>query len=279
MLKNIRCFVTLLFCLIAVNSTALEIIRKNLDLPGWQEAHRNLKIMYITDLHLREEVIKQSLFTKELPDAVKKEKPDLLLIGGDLFHYRPDDYSPIKKDFQKILDSLPEIPCGIYAILGNHEETLPIPAIEFLSKTKIRLLRNSYVNIRFNGETLLLCGLKDQPEKKTSLDKNMRKKLQSYEKPVLVLSHRPAIFPHIPAEKPILILAGHTHGGVVHLPGLSRGKLAGMMKHGHTGKYVYGWFEEGRKKMYVSAGMGGKGYSGFRFNNPPEVLVLTFRKK
>ena len=77
MLKNIRCFVTLLFCLIAVNSTALEIIRKNLDLPGWKTEHRDLKIMYITDLHLREEVISAPLFTKDLPDAIKKEKPHL----------------------------------------------------------------------------------------------------------------------------------------------------------------------------------------------------------
>lgn len=278
MLKNIRCFVTLLFCLIAVNSTALEIIRKNLDLPGWKTEHRDLKIMYITDLHLREEVISDSLFTKDLPDAIKKEKPHLLLIGGDLFQYRADDYSPIKKDFQTLLDSLPDIPWGIYAILGNHEEARPTPAIQFLQSTKIKLLRDTMVSIPFNGQELILWGLQDRSNEKKYFDEKIRQKILQYKTPIILLSHRPVIYPLIPADKTVLILAGHTHGGVVHLPGFPRGALTKLMKHGHAGDYVYGWFEDGNKKMYVSAGMGGKGYSGARFNNPPEALVITFRK-
>lgn len=273
------CLLLLIFlCLNIAEAGSLKIIRRNLDLPGWQEAHRGLKIMYITDLHLREEVMKDPLFTEDLPAAIREEQPHLLLIGGDLFQYRADDYSPIKQEFSKLLDSLPHIPLGIYMVLGNHEEQRAGAALAALKNTKIKVLRDSAVHLHFRGKKLHVWGLKDNKSKKEYIRKNTLQKLLQIKTPAILLAHRPAAYPQIPSDTPLLILTGHTHGGVVHLPGFPRGALTRLMKHGHTGDYIYGWSEDGRKKMYVSCGMGGKGYSGLRFNNPPEALILTFQK-
>lgn len=268
----------ILFCVCIAEAASLEIIRRNLDIPGWQEAHRDLKIMYICDLHLREEVMTDELFTEALPKAIREEKPHILLIGGDLFQYRADDYAPVMEDFRKIIQSFPPIPLGIYAVLGNHEEPRPKPALAALKKVGIKPLRDTFVKIPFQGKPFVIWGLQDNNKEKAYIRESTRKKLLKIKQPAILISHRPASYPQIPADLPMLILSGHTHGGVVHLPGFPRGALTKLMKHGHTGDYVYGWFETGNKKMYVSCGMGGKGYSGARFNNPPEALVLTFRK-
>ena len=279
MWKKSYILLLILFCACFADAASLKIIRRNLDLPGWHEAHRDLKIMYICDLHLREEVMRDELFTEALPEAVREEKPHILLIGGDLFQYRADDYGPVMDDFKKIIHSLPPIPLGIYAILGNHEEPRPTPAIEAWKKAGLKTLRDTYAKIKFNGKEFVVWGLQDNKQENAYIRKATLKEILKIKKPTVILSHRPASYPQIPASIPALILSGHTHGGVVHLPGFPRGALTRMMKHGHTGDYVYGWFEEGNKKMYVSCGMGGKGYSGTRFNNPPEALILTFRKK
>lgn len=77
------------------------------------------------------------------------------------------------------------------------------------------------------------------------------------------------------ADRVRLILAGHTHGGQVCLPGygalttncdLPTRKARGLSKHradGHTS-----W-------LHVSAGLGASPLSPFRFACPPEVSLLT----
>lgn len=74
-----------------------------------------------------------------------------------------------------------------------------------------------------------------------------------------------------------LILAGHTHGGQVCVPGLgalttncdlepSRAKGLSLQKTSHSEAWVH-----------VSAGVGMSPYAPYRFACPPEVTVLTLR--
>ena len=72
-----------------------------------------------------------------------------------------------------------------------------------------------------------------------------------------------------------LILAGHTHGGQVCVPGygalttncdLPADRVKGLSEH---------WLEGHRAWLHVSAGIGTSPFAPYRFACPPEVTVLT----
>lgn len=68
-----------------------------------------------------------------------------------------------------------------------------------------------------------------------------------------------------------LVLAGHTHGGQLRLPGvgalvtncdLDRARARGLSRHGTA-------------HLHVSAGLGTSPYAPIRFACPPEATLLT----
>jgi predicted MPP superfamily phosphohydrolase len=72
-----------------------------------------------------------------------------------------------------------------------------------------------------------------------------------------------------------LILAGHTHGGQLCVPGfgalvtncdLPRRKAKGLSTYEHAGR---------RSVLHVSAGLGTSPYAPVRFACPPEATLLT----
>jgi predicted MPP superfamily phosphohydrolase len=68
-----------------------------------------------------------------------------------------------------------------------------------------------------------------------------------------------------------LVLAGHTHGGQVRLPGLGALILPPMGQ-----KYVHGHFQFNKMQLYVNRGLGTVGLP-FRLNCPPEITVITLQ--
>jgi predicted MPP superfamily phosphohydrolase len=72
-----------------------------------------------------------------------------------------------------------------------------------------------------------------------------------------------------------LILAGHTHGGQLCVPGygalvtncdLPRRQAKGLSSHSYAGR---------RAALHVSAGLGTSPYAPIRFACPPEASLLT----
>jgi predicted MPP superfamily phosphohydrolase len=77
------------------------------------------------------------------------------------------------------------------------------------------------------------------------------------------------------ADRVRLILAGHTHGGQVCVPGygalttncdLPTAKAKGLSRHRTAGRTSW---------LHVSAGVGTSPMAPFRFACPPEVSLLT----
>jgi predicted MPP superfamily phosphohydrolase len=93
----------------------------------------------------------------------------------------------------------------------------------------------------------------------------------------LAVTHAPyrRILDPMTADGFPLILAGHTHGGQLCLPGvgalvtncdLPRRQAKGLSEHRHAGK---------RSLLHVSAGVGTSPYAPVRFACPPEATLLT----
>jgi hypothetical protein len=89
--------------------------------------------------------------------------------------------------------------------------------------------------------------------------------------PVVLLSHDPDVFPHVP-DRVALTLAGHTHGGQVAIPLLRRPAIPSA----YGERYARGHVVEDGRHLYVSSGLGTSGLP-LRLLAPPEIVVLELR--
>ena len=88
---------------------------------------------------------------------------------------------------------------------------------------------------------------------------------------MLLLSHDPDVFPRVP-DRVALTLSGHTHGGQVEVPLVSRGWIPSRFGERYAGGHVV---ERGRH-LVVSRGVGNSRLP-IRLGVPPEVWLLTLR--
>jgi predicted MPP superfamily phosphohydrolase len=89
----------------------------------------------------------------------------------------------------------------------------------------------------------------------------------------ILLSHRPELF-HIYVDNNIdLVLSGHAHGGQFRIP-----FIGGIVapNQGLFPKYDAGLFGEKETNMIVSRGIGNS-IIPFRFNNPPEIIIIELQ--
>jgi len=88
------------------------------------------------------------------------------------------------------------------------------------------------------------------------------------DRPTLVLAHDPVWFAHLPAG-PYLMLAGHTHGGQVSLPGI------GIVINASKAplRWSHGFVVENGRRLYVTSGIGTSGVP-LRIGVPPEFAII-----
>ena len=92
-----------------------------------------------------------------------------------------------------------------------------------------------------------------------------------------MLSHRPDSF--IFGDASVvwdvdLVISGHNHGGQVIIP--FKGGLFGG-DQGWFPEYVHGIYKVGNMQMFITSGLGSDRQKLPRFNNPPEIAVVTVK--
>ena len=225
------------------------------------------RVAEIADLHGR--VFGKD--SRQLLRQVRKARPDLIAIDGDLFDENTD------------LSMLPPLLTGLTAIAptfyvtGNHEWQLAeLP--ELLSSMEalgVRVLRNDYTVLTRGPDRLVVagvhdpCGYRDQKSPEALME-DIRQK-EGDDAFVLMLAHRNDALSMWSALGADLVLAGHAHGGVVRLP-----FIGGVFGNGRklfpdfdAGPY----FEKGTC-LYVSRGLGP---AGFRLFNRPHLPILELK--
>lgn len=245
-------------------------------LPDCPPALNQMKIVLISDLHLTAGNRSRQVFTA-LTDQINLLKPDVLLLAGDIFDGLDKKRNPeiLAEVWDEFLGRLAERPpLGIYAVLGNHDKlrTDGEEIRALLKKSGVHVLADSVVPLRFQDATLYLAGTERRPKK--ALPKEFLEKITEL-RPLILMAHYPEIYDLVPDDAKILVVAGHTHGGVVHIPGLEKGAVVSIFSPKHRTKYVFGPYggQDG-KRLYVTAGIGGEGKSGHRINNPPEIVII-----
>jgi uncharacterized protein len=179
-----------------------------------------------------------------------------------------------------------EAPLGVYAILGNHDwwfaavPTEPpdnsLSVRQALAEAGVPVLENQSVRLSQAGRPFWLIGLGDLlarvPHARhghgaDDLPRAMR--AISDDAPAILLVHEPYFFPWVP-DRIALTLAGHMHGGQVNLPIV--GPPVRLLKR-RSGKYIYGEYALGERRMIVSGGLG-TSLAPVRVFRPPEVVMV-----
>ncbi len=167
-------------------------------------------------------------------------------------------------------------PLGVFTILGNHDWWENAEAVRAaVLATGHRFLENDAVLLEKNGRRFWVAGLGDQiahhvgrhrfrgvddlPGTLAQLDTD---------DPAILLVHEPDIFVQVP-PRIALTLAGHTHGGQIHLPGLPNP----FVPSAYGDRFRYGHIVEDGRHLIVSGGLGTSRIP-VRFGVPPEIVLV-----
>jgi hypothetical protein len=247
----------------------VERTRVQVEIAGLAGAHRGMRIVHISDLHIGNG-LEQERLDRMVAD-VNALDPDVLALTGDIFDFDP----AFIEDGARRLSAL-RAKHGVYAVLGNHDAYTGSERIaEALGRLapSIHLLRGEVVKLPV-GDPLYLAGV-DDPGHDWSSDRVELEDLEALgqslpaDGPVMLLVHRPQAFPQAVRLGFPLVLAGHTHGGQLALPTPGgRLNLARLVTRFHRGLY-----REQGSVMYVNRGIGVAG-PAIRFNCSREIATI-----
>ena len=223
-----------------------------------------VKIVFASDFHIKPYGQKR---LEKIVEIINKQNPDVVVSAGDFVcgHTEHSTMHP-----QKIAEGLAKVKSkyGFYTTLGNHDGWYDRWYIkELLEKQNIKVLNNKNVKLNINGKDIYIAGVEDM----MTAFPNVEDALKGTKSPTILLTHTPDIFPDVP-KNVNLTLAGHTHGGQVRIPII--GPIFTASTYGN--KYAIGFIEENDKNLITTRGIG-VSILPFRFNSPPEIVVIEFK--
>ena len=238
-----------------------------------------VKTVVISDLHDHE----FGEDNEKLVEKIRQISPDLILMDGDMLNAESENADVPLTLIEALRDTAP-----IYYALGNHEigyiENGHSELTEQLEEAGAVVLDKEYTDLDVNGTQIRLGGMYDYAfglngnnDAAAAPDDtlNFLQDFQNTDRLKIMLAHRPDSFIFGDASKVWdvdLVISGHNHGGQVVLPFL--GGLYGG-DQGFFPEYIHGMYEKDNFQMFVTSGLGSDRQKLPRFNNPPEIAVLS----
>ena len=223
-------------------------------IPGAPAFMRGLRILFVSDVHLRGCVSDTKL--DALIDRLAAQHADLLLLGGDYAEGR----SQCTRFFRALSRLQPSL--GIYGVPGNNDD--PDTLVKDMACAGASLLCNRMVSIDLPGGRLEIGGCEDHfsgtPQTGGLFTESAYR---------ILLSHQP-VQPDCCCE---LMLSGHTHGGQMNLFGLTPYSIGFERRMCHLS--VRGTKSVGNMLLAVCSGIGVSRLP-LRFGARAEVLLAEF---
>lgn len=237
-------------------------------------------VLFLTDLHSN----RYGKNNGRLLEAVKRQHPDIILIGGDMLVGLKGASTKVAEDFVSELAKI----CPVYYTNGNHEFRMKIyPETygttflsykESLQQKGVHFLENEWADLLWGDVPIRICGLEIPAKAYKKIGKTsftlgeMNACLGendgfSYQ---ILLAHNPMYMDTYLKWGADLILSGHLHGGVVRIPG-GRGVISPQFRL--FPKYSGELRKERDTTVVVSKGLGVHTIP-IRFMNPAELVVL-----
>jgi len=254
----------------SIGQRRLKVVSLKLPLRHGGEGLQELRIAQISDIH-----IGQNLERAELARFVARVNalgPDLICITGDI----ADSPGADLETFLPILAAL-RARYGVFAILGNHDHRAGADHVAAALRrlTPFTVLRDSHTSVEINGHRLYIIGLDDRGYDWAHGMPHVPYLAEAMaavppDEPVLLLCHRPDIFPQATAEGIALTLAGHTHGGQLALPSF-KGRARNLAEF--ITAFDRGLYECNGSYLYVNSGLGVTAQR-IRLNAPREITLI-----
>ncbi len=216
---------------------------------------------------------------KRVVEDVNALHPDIIVLLGDMVHRarQASRYLPLLSELKAT--------AGVWATLGNHEHetmwysrhfrTAPPPSLDewrrLYAEIGVELLVNEARPLEKRGSRIWLVGVDDAYSKCDDLPAALQGVDQTDF--CLVITHFPDLIDDPRIAEVDLILAGHTHGGQVHLPFF--GPLYTACRKPR--QRAAGLVEENGTIMYVSRGVGEA--LPIRFRCPRQIPLISLRRE
>jgi predicted MPP superfamily phosphohydrolase len=225
-------------------------------------------VVHLSDLHISKLGKREQKVLKILEEI----EPDFVFLTGDYIQWNGDNDAALT-----FLSKL-KAKVGVWAVMGDYDYTRSRTSCLFCHEAgsgqptrrhNVRFLKNSLEHVSLPDGSIAIGGIDREADLPFSSDTpSFPEKL---EEPVIILSHDPLNFELIDDDQDVLMLSGDTHGGQMPLPS----RLWGLLGYEKCARYSHGLFERGKKKMFVSRGIG-TSHVPIRIFRRPEVVVLHF---
>ncbi len=237
-----------------------------------------LSVLHLSDLHFVRKDLRKTAFLAGLPEA------DVTVVTGD-FLAEPDAVETTVASVRPVRGRL-----ASWFVLGSNDYFVPRPLNYFAyfrpHRKKRRAtvgraddliaqldtdgwqdLTNTRRSVELDGLPVELLGLDDAHIARHDLRIAPRREPERFGFAVM---HSPDSAPETAALGYELMVAGHTHGGQVCLPGIG----ALVTNCSLPPRLVSGLIRMGSAILYVSPGLGTSKYAPFRFACRPEATLL-----
>jgi predicted MPP superfamily phosphohydrolase len=247
----------------------LVVETREVVLDEWPAGARPLRIALVAD-------VQSPLLTgreRELVERLRSLAPDLVVVTGDLMAQSFDD-AQARACARFVLAGC-EAPLGTFVVNGDVDDLVEGGLAEALASTRATLLDNRSVVVETGSVALELVGC--DPSDGGRYWGAISKAASSPKAAVqIAVVHQPFHVEELGPAGFDLVLAGHTHGGQIVLPGIgplvTLSKLPDEIDAG-------GLHRIAGTQLCVSRGVGCE--AGFappmRFHCPPELTLLTLR--
>jgi predicted MPP superfamily phosphohydrolase len=204
----------------------------------------------------------------EMIDKINAQKPDIVLLAGDLV-----DHNPLFMKFEKIGPEFLRIkaPMGVYAVAGNHEFIGHADvSIDYLQQYGVQYIRDTLINVK---DILQIAGRDDRERRQH--DGAARKPIDEVmqninpDMPLILMDHQPVEYKAAAKYGVDLMVSGHTHKGQLWPFGYITNAIF---------ENDYGLMTKGNTHYYTSSGYGTWG-PPVRTGNRPELVVITVKGK
>lgn len=225
---------------------------------------QGIRVAFLTDFHFSKKDYKK---LNKIASLTAKQKPDIILLGGD---YTNSKNPRNLMNMYIFATKLHQANAPIFAVLGEADWKNDAKKITSeLEKNGIHVLENSNIRIIKKRRYIDIIGLAD----KTSRNPDITTSFKRTNTPRIVLTHNPDVYYNI-MDEANLILAGHTHGGQFILP--FSPPMFVPSKFGV--EFASGLIQKTQNKMIISKGLGAS-VLPLRLNCKPEIVIVDFVAK
>lgn len=259
-----------------VGTDRLNVRQVTIEFDDLPKAFDGYRIAQFTDVHLGS--MKDELMLRAVT-AIDDMRPDLIVFTGDIQNMGPDELPRFAQTLKRL-----KAKDGVMSVLGNHDYSryVNLPPDEALRNERMtrdfetsvgwQLLLNDNRIVRRGSDSIVIAGEENDGRPPFPAKADLKKAMRGIHAKsfVVMLQHDPSAWRRhiLPLTNAQLTLSGHTHGGQISLFGLRPTEL--------VGKEDDGLYVEGKRKLFVSTGLGG--FVPFRFYMNPEVVEITLKK-